>query len=489
MKQRNIDNNQRLLITQQEMVLIKNSNETKNIELYGNLYDCIENYTKLSKIELDNNLVFDKKAKTVLLNIENKKIMMNKIMDEWYSVNNCDIVENLINCQLCGRPNKYVFYIRNRITECDLHIGSDCVKHFPNIIGIRQQKKRLSQLQKEQSQQKRKIEFEICEGEEVGFIEDAERKFKDFPILLNYKLYNEIKDTIKQLNLSKTSYIKSGGNLEDIYSSYCVLKEKFSDLYEQANKHYNNIKDNPLVCDKETSEWLLKNNSLIWEKVSKNNGIFSVDTLMKVYDERYIGKMYKQIMACLKDNDLKILQIGKSYIHFSIQNSRYVYVVTFIVPIRKFMQHIGCYALTDKQYQFGKEDFQDISIEETHNNFQAVYNSVLSTLNKFGYDFVIEEKTSQAYWKKLAQYERRGRWSDRVIHVEPLYKKSDIKLFLKVLSPFLLKSETFLEKNFDMIIRNMESGKTWLTQKEKNSYEEAARYARGMQKQKELIPY
>lgn len=35
----------------------------------------------------------------------------------------------------------------------------------------------------------------------------------------------------------------------------------------------------------------------------------------------------------------------------------------------------------------------------------------------------------------------------------------------------------------------MESGKTWMTQKEKNNYEEVARYARGMQKQKEFLPY
>ena len=158
MGKRSIDKNQKLLITQQEMILIKNSNEVTNTDLYGNLFDCIQDYTKLSKTDLDNNIVFDKKARAVLLNSENKKVMMNKIMDEWYSIKNYDIVETLIKCQLCGRPNKYVFYIHNKITEIDLHIGSDCVKNYSDITGIKQQKKRLSQLQREQAQQKRKIE-------------------------------------------------------------------------------------------------------------------------------------------------------------------------------------------------------------------------------------------------------------------------------------------------------------------------------------------
>lgn len=64
MEKKSIDKSQRLLVTQQEMVLIKNSNEATNMELYGNLFDCIQNYVKLSKVELDNNIVFDKKAST-----------------------------------------------------------------------------------------------------------------------------------------------------------------------------------------------------------------------------------------------------------------------------------------------------------------------------------------------------------------------------------------------------------------------------------------
>lgn len=46
-----------------------------------------------------------------------------------------------------------------------------------------------------------------------------------------------------------------------------------------------------------------------------------------------------------------------------------------------------------------------------------------------------------------------------------------------------------MNKNFNEIIKIMERGQAWITQKEKNDREEAAKYARGMQKQKEFIAY
>lgn len=489
MKDNSKNGSQKLLITQQEMTLIKNSNEVKDIELYGNMYSCIEDYKNLSQAELDNNAVFDKKARIVLLNPENKKVMINKIMDEWYSVKNFDVSESLLNCQLCGRRNKYIFYIRNKLTDVELHIGSDCVKNFPDITGIKQQRKALSQLQREQLQQKRKIEFEILEGNDINFIIDAENKFKDFPVMLPYKLYNEINNTLSQLNLSKTTYIKNGGNLDEVFDVFCKLKDKFRNLYAQAIKHYDTVKNEPLVCDRETSIWLMKNNQSIWDKVSKNRGVFNVDTLAKVYDDRYISKKIKDIMKHLVDKDIKMINISKSFIHFSIKNSRYVYAITFTIPIRSFMERIGCYALTEPTYSFNKGTFNNIAIETSNNNFHAVYNSVFTILNKKGYDFIVEEKTLQAYWKKLPQYKTRSRWSDHVVQSEPMYKKSDIAQFLKTFSLFLLKDESYLEANFEIIKKGMEKGRVWISQQEKNTNEEAARYARGMQKQREFLPY
>ena len=402
MKKKNIDSNQRLLITQQEMVLIKNSDEATNV---------------------------------------------------------------------------------------DLHIGSDCVRNFTDIMGIKQQKKRLSQLKKEQEQQKRKIDFEVLEGEDLGFIEDAENKFNNFPILLPHKLYSDLKDRISQIALLKSAYIKNGGDLNETFSSYCSLKSIIRELFTSAEHYHSSVVGNPLLCEKHTAEWLLKNNRPIWEMVSKNGGIFCADTLKKVCDERYVSQKIMLILRHMQDKDLHLLQVSKLYIHFSIKNERYIYPVTFTVPISYFMEHIGCYALTDKEYTFNKESLSQIAIESTSTNFHALYNSVFEILKHKGYDFIIEEKTSQAYWKKLSQLERKSQWSSRVISSNPMYKRSSTTIFFTALSPFLLRDENYMDKNFSEIIKIMERGQAWITQKEKNDREEAAKYARGIQKQKEFIPY
>lgn len=60
---------------------------------------------------------------------------------------------------------------------------------------------------------------------------------------------------------------------------------------------------------------------------------------------------------------------------------------------------------------------------------------------------------------------------------------------MKTFSLFLLKDESYLEANFEIMKNGMEKGRVWITQQEKNANEEAARYARGMQKQREFLPY
>lgn len=489
MQKEDIVSANKLLITQQEMVLIKNSNEVKNHSIYGNLYDCLESYTKLSKRELEKNIAFDKKATITLLNVDNKKIMMTNIIKEWYSVKDCNIAEPKIKCQLCGTPNKFIFYIRNRITDVELHIGRDCVKNFADIIGIKQEINKSSQIEKEYKRQMRKTEFESLEGEDFEFLENAETKFKNFNVLLPYKLNNQIKDTLYQLNLIKSSYIKSGGKIQEIIKKYNILKNQFDKFYAEAEIHYDKVKNKLLVCDKVTSDWLLSNDVDVWETVAKNNGLFDVDTLKSVYLNSFVVQRLEELRKHLNDADIKIIQVYGKSILFSINNSRFNYSITFMITIKKFMETIGCYCLTDKNYYFDKNDLQDISIENTNRNFEALYNSVFSLLNSFGYDFVTEEKTAQSYWKKLNYSVARNRWSRHTHHIAGMYKKSDKSLFLSVLSPFLLKEEDFLKKNFEYVKSKMENGRVWITQREKDESEQAIKEARGLQKRKEFTPY
>ena len=102
----------KLLLKQDEMILLKNSEAVKNIETYGNMYDCVMPYKVLSEIDLQKNELFNTKARATILG--NKNLLFQEIKDEWYAIGCNDETTEEVHCQLCGRKNKRIFYIKNR---------------------------------------------------------------------------------------------------------------------------------------------------------------------------------------------------------------------------------------------------------------------------------------------------------------------------------------------------------------------------------------
>lgn len=476
-----------LILSQQEMVLIKNSDEAKKTGIYGNLYSCLCRYPKLSKQDFRNDETFDKRAKATLLSSENKKLLIEKIMKEWYAKSEIETSCVEVKCQLCGQPNKYIFFICNKRTGVQLHVGSDCITRFPSIDGVQREKKKIDQLKKEDKQQARKIEFEILEEEEIDFLENSQRKFEDFPMLLPLDLYNDLKITLTQLKKEKNNYIKNGGKLEIIFKEYDFLRNRFNSLYSEAENYYNEVKANSLICNKETAAWLLKHNQRVWETVSRNGGLFSVETLKCLGQESFIKKRLNIFKKHLDDQEIQIIGVFDGKIRFSINSDRYTPHITFTMKTKKFMQNIGCYCLTKEDYKFGKEDLKDIVIENNTSNFDSLSKRLYRILNNYGYEIILENGTSHVYWVMLPYNKKGG--GEYAAKREKLYMLTDIKQFLSTFSPFLLRDTTYIETHFEDIIKKMECGKFWISQAEKNENEEIAKGTRGLQRQKEFIPY
>lgn len=472
-----------LLISQQEMVLIKNSNEAKRKDIYGNLLDSLADYQKLSKRDLQQNIVIDNKAKIVILH--NKKDLMNQIIQEWYAIKEFDISDVKKNCQLCGHPNKYIFYIHNRITDIDLHIGSECIKKFKDITGLALQRKRMERRKVEEKQRQRKIEFESLLGDDYEFLNKAENKFSNFKIMLPYSLHYDIKDTISGLKSIKNNYIKNGEGLTEAIDLFSSRKHKCNNLFEEADNYYDSVKESKLICDKITADWLLKNDMTLWEMVAKNNGMFDSNTLKYINLSSYAKRNFEEFKNHLYDKDIKMLKVNGNLIVFEVHNRSYMFPITFSVTIKEFMKTIGCHCLLNLGYKFDRRQLQNISIENTKRNFETVYLSVSPVLKKYGYDFLLEEKTEKAYWKRLGSKDY-GRHGDSTL---PMYKESSAQLFLSVFSQFILKEESVVHKKINEIVSKMERSNVWITQAEKNTTEQIINEAKGLQKQREFIHY
>lgn len=303
-------NKSKLLITQQEMVLIKNSEETKKTEIYGNLFDCIAFYKKLSIQEMDNDATFDERARAVLMPVDNKKMMMEKIMNEWYSSKDFEETDRDVFCQLCNTKNKYIFYIKNKLTDIELHIGSECVKKFPDIIGVKQETRKLSQLKKELERQKRIIDFDSYLKEDIDFLKNSEQVFENYPVLLTKKLYRGIEETLRQMNGLRTSYISSSGNIEEVITKYYQLKEIVTQLFVKAEARTNQVASSILVCDRETSDWLKKHNMIIWNEVLENDGLFNQGILSRMQSAKYVEKQLSVFRQKISDRDIVLQRVS-----------------------------------------------------------------------------------------------------------------------------------------------------------------------------------
>lgn len=118
----------KLILAQDEVILLKNSEIAKNSDIYGDLFIAIQPYRTVSKKDLEEDITFDDKSKAVLLN--NKKMLIDNIKDEWSGIGYSDETDKEIRCQLCSHLNRWVYYIKNRNNGNELHVGSDCIKNF-----------------------------------------------------------------------------------------------------------------------------------------------------------------------------------------------------------------------------------------------------------------------------------------------------------------------------------------------------------------------
>ena len=473
--------NNNLILTKRDLVLLKKSEEVKKVEIYGNLYECLEPYTTLSHKDLQKDIVFDDKARMTLTH--NVKEMMDHIQEEWYAKTSSEIATTEVHCQLCGAKNTYVCYIENRINGEELHVGSQCINHFKDIYGANVILARIRANKRDATKEARRSNFDVALGNNIDFSKIAREKLDTFPILLPYKLHTDLENAIKDCNRIRTSYISSGGDIDDCIHKFHLKMVEFKKLYQKAEDYYSQNKNNPLICTREIANWLKNNYPTIIIKIQKTNGILNENTLQYVHEPNFIKKHLSAFSKCLKDKDVKFVNVNGSAIRFKIKNSRFPHPIHFTMPIKNFMKNIGCHCLTQPGYKFSKLNLSP-TIENNSSNFKNIFDYFTSILRNTIYTITLEEKTSQLYWSKKQIIA--SRWSDRSL--DPLYKAVKIDNIFNIMSNILLidKSE---KEILEIITGKIEMSGKWITKDEKDRNVQIASEAAGMQKQREFTPY
>lgn len=326
-------------------------------------------------------------------------------------------------------------------------------------------------------------------GNDTDFTDKSKEKVETFPILLPYKLYNDIMETIKSCNRIRTSYISTGGDLDECINKFMIKKSEYEKLYEEASNYYFQTRDNPLICTREIADWLKGNYPSVITTIQKSRGILNEETLQYIHEPNFIIKNLPLFSSSIKDNDVTFLNIEGSVIKFKIENDRYIKPIYFTMPIKSFMKNIGCHCLTQREYRFGKNSLSP-SIIKSSSNLNNVMNYFLHILKNTEYSITVEEKTSQIYWVKNQKIIS-NKWSRHTVNksIKPIYKTVSEDKILDIMSQILLNDNKSENEISDIIIYKINISGKWITKDEKDRNARIASEAAGMQKQREFTPY
>lgn len=435
-----------------EINLLLNSEEPKNANLYGNLYDVLLRIKKIKAISLDelkNNYGLDKVGEAAIT--YNKQSLMDNVKEEWYvEADSSEDLSQKVRCGLCNTPNKYLFFIRNRINHTRLNVGSYCMTKFPGIEGYTEYKYHLTKIIKNQQSTERRTQFHNKFPNVIDILDSSSFFFDTLPILLPYELYYKLQDTIKDLRMIYVQYIKYGKKpFVSEKNSFDLFAEKIKDynaLKKQAESFVSNNKEHPYICKRDEIDWMITNKQIpLLNEIAKNRGLYTQGTVAKVYSYDFIRLNFEKFIKHNISKNVKINNLkneSQQMMQFSVEKNGYGFL--FYINNKKFMNKIGANCIFDSSFKYGEEEIFKVSeIAYTEKNLHNALDSLSDTINKFGFFFVIDDDTNNIY----------------------IYKKKDKSVKLYSFTEFVkMYSKFFIQKSIDIYrFISFITSKGWIT--------------------------
>ena len=275
------------VLTLDEINLLKNSEELKDTNLYGNLYDCILKLQNPKATSLESIPNLDDLGRAALT--INKKTLIDNVIKEWYAEKVSEEDPNKkVHCGLCNTPNKYLYYIRNRKNQTLLNVGSRCILKFPGLEGYIEKKQQLNEILKGHQIVNRRNEFYAKFPSVENTISESEKYFSTLPILLPYKLYCDLQSTIEKMRQIYSKYVQEGKKpFESKLTSFELFQselEHYHSYQDAANRFIKEHITDRLICKRPEIDWLIANKKLkllqqIAENTSRPAGTFRAGPL------------------------------------------------------------------------------------------------------------------------------------------------------------------------------------------------------------------
>lgn len=207
-----------------------------------------------------------------------------------------------VTCEVCGRPIKNVFYIKDSINQNSLRTGSECIRHFAIA-----DKQHLDSLLKNAKRLKRREEIEhIFPGIDLriyqwsNFIENQ-------PIIIQDALTKQYYALGDSLNSIYSSFLKQENTSDkDSEDEIRRILNESDNLIEEILRYVENHKDDVLY-PKSRSFRQMEPQGVDW---LKQDVYITPRTLFRIQDDEVAQKIFKKYDAFFKTNKITILNVS-----------------------------------------------------------------------------------------------------------------------------------------------------------------------------------
>lgn len=438
-------------LTLDELNLFRCSEELKNTKIYSNLYDVLCRVESKRVTSMEEIYGLSDTALSILVN--KKQEIKERIVNEWEASGYGYDPNQKAKCDFCHRRNnKYFFHIKNVINNTVLTVGSTCIGKFLKIKRYDEQKSLMEQDRNQRS-------FMMNNAELLGYSQtiqqyfDAEKYFLSLPILPPYNIYSGLKENITNMKSICLNYKNSSAEFDAEW-------EKYQNLKSQADTFIKDNINNPLICKKEEIDWIIANDKIkLLEEISKNNGIYTANTLEFICSEEFTKNSISKIAQRNKSHSIKFEECNPVSIVALFNMNGYYNQISFQIPLRTLMKTIGCNCILNDDYEYGTEDILPMStIMNTQINIETIIQYIARILIGTDYAFLYDNTR------------------DEIV----IYRKNDSAVkyinaynFLQSYSKIILQSSEKVKINMQRIINSIKSNQ-WISvekQKEQGIYE------------------
>lgn len=391
-------------LSRDEISLLINSEEAKDTQLYGNLYEILLQLKELKAITLEELEIHNLNYYGISALSYNKHTLIDNATKEWKATT--DIIDNPkrdARCQLCNAPKlRYECHIRNIKNNVELLVGSECVNKF-KIDGYLDQRKQLAQIHKGHKIVQRRNQFYSHFPDYEDFISNAENYFSTLPILLPYELYTKLQNTIERMRLIATKYVNEGKKPYDSqYDSFGLFQlavDNYNKLKKDSDNHVHKNINKELVCKRPEIDWLIYENKInLLQQISEDGGIYTLSTLKNMCSIDFIQNYSELILSRNNSDIMKFERFSDSNLIFSFNKFGYQQSILFNISLKDFMQSIGAYCIIKNDFTYSSKEILSIStIINLKRNLHSIIEYIDNMMNLLNCVFLVDDTSNSLY--------------------------------------------------------------------------------------------